>query len=90
MQRAIDGLPGYTMPGMDGFTTDYFKVMTAVREPAPSSDEERPPHPFATLLGEAFQEVVQRPEGLPPEMAEVGTAELAVVTTKLEVAMESM
>ena len=73
VQRAIDGLPGYAMPALDGFTTDYFKVMTAVREREDGGEEEgvRPPHPFAELLGEAFKEVVQRPEGLPPEMASV-------------------
>ena len=70
VQRAIEGLPNYAMPGLDGFTTDYFKVMTAVREQA-EGDGERPPHPFCTLLGEAFKEIVRRPEGLPSEMVTV-------------------
>ena len=69
VQRAICDLPGYTMPGMEGFTSDYFKMMTAVREKG--DDGELEPHPFCELLGEAFIESVSRPEGLPSSMASV-------------------
>ena len=69
VQRAICDLPSYTMPGMEGFTSDYFKMMTAVREK--EEDGELAPHPFCELLGEAFIESVRRPEGLPSSMASV-------------------
>ena len=69
VQRAICDLPSYTMPGIDDFTSDYFKMMTAVREKDASGEFE--PHPFCELLATAFCESVRRPEGLPAEMAAV-------------------
>lgn len=54
------------MPGLDGFSTDFFKVFATKNEKDEHGREE--PNPFAELIAAALREAVTRPEGLPADM----------------------
>ena len=72
---ALKAMSNYTMPGLDGFTTEYFKLFAGRSARAagvePDGDGTEPVNPFLQLLTDALIESVQRPDGLPHEMREV-------------------
>ena len=73
---ALRAMGNYTMPGLDGFTTEYFRLFAGRSARAAGIDPEEtggadPVNPFLQLLTDALVESVRRPEGLPDSMREV-------------------